>query len=83
MLRQNMPIFIERRGGLGVAENFGQNQNVHAVFNGACGEGMAQTVKIGIRDSRFFDLSVRQILIGSRINRAAVGGNEHIPIRGL
>ena len=54
MLQKGVGIAVEGDGGVAVAEDLGEGADIHAAFERAGGEGVAQGVKAAVRDMQFF-----------------------------
>ena len=72
VLHKGVGVAVERDGGITVAENLGKGTDVHAAFEGAGGESMAQGVKAAVRELQLFQQQFETALIRAHAHGAAV-----------
>ena len=74
-------VLVHGHRGVGVAQEFGESDHVHALLQTSCGEGVTEGVEVGVTDARLPHAPLEQVLVGSRLVWVAVLLAEHVPVR--
>ena len=62
---QGVAVLVHRDRRIGVAQQPGECHHVHPRFQGSCGEGVTERMKISVLDSRLPHTALEKVLVGA------------------